>query len=392
MPRIAYFPDSFHEVNGVAHTSRNFQAYAQRHGIPFLCVRAALPASNLVAPVLAVSGSITTLDLPRGGARIRLERDLDFDPLLWRYRGEVLRALRHFAPTVIHITGPSDVGLLGLWAARKLRVPLAMGWHTNLHEYAGRRAANMLGWLPAGARGQVNRTAERATLAATLRFYRFAAVTFAPNPELIALLQTHTGKPCGHMERGLDTELFSPARRRRPPEDGRLVLGYVGRLSSEKNILRLVSLERELAARGIAAEFVIVGHGMEEGRLRAEMRNAVFPGVLRGEALAEAYADMDLFVFPSETDTFGNVVLEALASGVPELVTDKGGPKFLVREGATGFVTGVDHFADVIAGFAKMPAGKRQAMRDCARADAMKRSWDAVFDGVLAHYPGAVIP
>ena len=85
--------------------------------------------------------------------------------------------------------------------------------------------------------------------------------------------------------------------------------------------------------------FLIVGHGSEEAALRRELHEAEFAGVLRGEALAQAYANMDVLVFPSHTDTFGNVVLEALASGVPAVVTPDGGPKFIVRDGETGFVT-----------------------------------------------------
>jgi glycosyltransferase involved in cell wall biosynthesis len=84
--------------------------------------------------------------------------------------------------------------------------------------------------------------------------------------------------------------------------------------------------------------FLIVGQGAEQAWLKAQMRQAEFPGVLSGESLARAYANMDVFVFPSRTDTYGNVVLEALASGVPAIVTDSGGPRFIVRSGETGFV------------------------------------------------------
>ncbi len=111
--------------------------------------------------------------------------------------------------------------------------------------------------------------------------------------------------------------------------------------------------------------------------------------MLRGEALAQAYANMDLFVFPSHTDTFGNVVLEALASGVPAMVTPQGGPKYLVEEGVTGFVREEDGFADVVEGLMRDPA-KLAAMRKAARAAVMSRSWDAIFAGVYAGYADAV--
>lgn len=107
------------------------------------------------------------------------------------------------------------------------------------------------------------------------------------------------------------------------------MLGYVGRLSVEKNVALLPQVQRELFAPGYAVRLLIVGHGAEEELLRRALPQARFAGVLRGEALARAYADMDLLVFPSHTDTFGNVVLGRW----PAVVTPDGGPRFLVREG-----------------------------------------------------------
>ena len=134
------------------------------------------------------------------------------------------------------------------------------------------------------------------------------------------------------MRRGVDTRLFDPARRRRSDDTFRI--GYVGRLTPEKNVRFLAELGVALKAKGQDnVEFVIVGEGSEEAWLRQNVPNVTCTGVLRGDALAEAYAGMDLFAFPSRTDTFGNVVLEALASGVPAVVTDGGGPKFIVAAG-----------------------------------------------------------
>ncbi len=107
--------------------------------------------------------------------------------------------------------------------------------------------------------------------------------------------------------------------------------------------------------------------------------------MLRGVPLAQAYADMDLLVFPSHTDTFGNVVLEALASGVPAVVTPDGGPKYIVRDGETGFVRGNDGFAGAIAELARDRVRLR-TMGEAARAYAMGCSWDAVFERVYAAY------
>jgi glycosyltransferase involved in cell wall biosynthesis len=131
--------------------------------------------------------------------------------------------------------------------------------------------------------------------------------------------------------------------------------------------------------------FLIVGHGAEEGWLRERLPRAVFTGVLRGEELATAYANMDLLVFPSHTDTFGNVVLEALASGVPAIVTPDGGPCTIVRDGETGRIVADDGFAAAVAGVLGDPP-KHAEMRLAARSYALTASWDSVFEGVYAGY------
>ena len=386
-PRVAYFPDSFHEVNGVAHTSRNFEAYARRHGLPFLCVRAGKRDQPFVA-----EGPLQTLELPRGPLAIPLEQDLHFDPFFFRHAARIERTLSAFRPDIVHITGPSELGILGAWLAWKLHVPLAASWHTNVHEYAARR----LEWLtrrlgPAGRR--IGDSTQAATLHLTSRFYRLAKVLYAPNPGLCALLEGKTGRPCHLMQRGVETSIFTPEKRTRQPRDGRIVLGFVGRLSVEKNVALLPIIDRELRGRGLRPEWLIVGHGAEEAALRAAMPadSTTFAGVLRGDALAQAYANMDLLLFPSHTDTFGNVVLEALASGVPAIVTPDGGPATIVRDGHTGRIA-------TDAGFATATAQVLQdhallgAMRSNARAHALSCSWDAVFERVYAAYPVSQTP
>jgi glycosyltransferase involved in cell wall biosynthesis len=314
-----------------------------------------------------------------------MEKDLWFDPLFWRHGEEISRQLRDFRPDVIHITGPSELGIFGAYFAWRHKVRLAASWHTNLHEYSARR----LGWLtrrmPGDVGARFEHEVEAQTLATIVWFYQLAGVLFAPNEELCAMLRQRTGKPCHLMQRGVDTQLFTPERRRRGA-DCELVLGYVGRLSIEKNVALLVRVERELAAMGVrGVRFNIIGHGDEEAMLRRELRAAHFAGVLRGEALAEGYADMDVLVFPSHTDTFGNVVLEAQASGVPAVVTPDGGPKFIVRDGVTGFVRADTGFAEAIAELARDRVGL-EGMRQAARAYALGCGWDAVFARVYAGY------
>jgi glycosyltransferase involved in cell wall biosynthesis len=187
------------------------------------------------------------------------------------------------------------------------------------------------------------------------------------------------------MPRGVDATLFHPAKRKRGPEHRDPVLGFVGRLSVEKNIGLLIQVHRELIQEKKKFRFLIVGHGGDEAWLREHLPEAEFTGVLRGEELAAAYANMDLFIFPSHTDTFGNVVLEALASGVPAIVTPDGGPRTIVRDGVTGRIVPDDQFTVAInAVFAD--SARHARMREAARAYALTAGWDSVFEGIYAAY------
>lgn len=380
-PRVAFFPDSFHEVNGVAHTSRHFEAFARRHDLPFLCVR----AGDRQEP-LTMDHNVWTLELPRSFLSLPLEKDLSFDPAYLRHVPLIEDTLSRFKPDVVHITGPSEIGMLGAGLAHALDVPLAASWHTNVHEYAARRMHWLVRRLSGGNGNQAEQKIERTALAIAARFYASADVLFAPNPGLCELLERAAGRPCHLMPRGVDAELFCPTHRTRSADDSTLVLGYVGRLSIEKNVELLARVHADLTQLGVTNfRFKIVGHGAEEAWLREHLPGAEFTGVLKGGALSEAYANMDLFVFPSHTDTFGNVVLEALASGVPAVVTPDGGPCTIVCDYETGRVVPDELFAHAIADILS-DAAQQSRMRQAARAHALNASWDAVFRGVYEIY------
>jgi len=380
-PRVAYFPDSFHEVNGVAHTSRHFEAFARRRNLPFLCVRAGERAEAFVE-----EGNVWTLELPRSFLSFALEKDLRYDPAFLRHIPLVGEVLDRFKPDVIHITGPSELGTLGAGLAHHRGLPLAASWHTNVHEYLARRSHWFLRLLPERQSAVAGQKIEDLTMATAAKFYSLAQVLFAPNPELCQLLERTAGRRCHLMPRGVDAELFHPSKRQRDADDKQFVLGFVGRLSVEKNVTLLPQIQQELEAMGMTNfRFLVVGHGAELDWLRERMPRAEFPGVLKGEALSAAYANMDLFVFPSHTDTFGNVVLEALASGVPAVVTPDGGPPTIVKEGLTGSIAADDGFATAVASLLADPA-KLAGMRVAAREYALTASWDSVFEGVYSAY------
>ena len=327
---------------------------------------------------------------------VGLEKDLAFDPLFWRHADVIEEELRRFVPDLLHMTGPSELGIFAAYFAWKLHIPLAASWHTNVHEYAARRLTWLTKLLPGTWSQATAQGVEGSSLEATVRFYARAGVLFAPNLELCRMLAQRTSRPCHLMQRGVDTTAFSPKYRAPTHISGEptYTLGYVGRLSIEKNVALLPRVEQALRAAGHRVRFLIIGHGAEEERLRRAMPTAEFAGVLRGTDLARAYARMDVFVFPSHTDTFGNVVLEALASGVPAVVTPDGGPRSIVRESAsgepeTGVVAPDDDFAEAIAGILRNPE-RLASMREAALAYAATCSWDAVFDGVYSAYSGLV--
>ena len=371
--RVAFFTDTFTEINGVALTSRQLTSFALRKDRPFLCVRGGSETRQ------AREGSVTHLELARGPLSFDLDKGLRHDPILWRHHGTVVEAVKEFQPDVIHVVSPGDVSELGVYIARTLQIPLAISWHTNLHEFGAMRLKKMFSW------GWLSEFSETQILNALIVFYRLGDVLYAPNDELVEMLVERTGKPVFLMKRGIDTQLFNPARR--TVNDGILRLGYVGRITPEKSVRFLKTLDDGLRQAGVPPyRFLIVGDGSEREWLTENLKDAEIPGILRGEELATAYANMDVFTFPSRTDTFGNVVLEAFASGVPAVVTDAGGPKFIVRDGVSGFVAHSD--AEFIEYTARLlrDAGLRRSMGAAARAQASAESWDTVFEQVYEGY------
>jgi phosphatidylinositol alpha 1,6-mannosyltransferase len=242
-------------VNGVAHTSQHFEAFARNRKLPFLCVRAGDRSQ-----AFQQEGNLQTLELPRGFLSFALEKDLRFDPAFPRHIPQVWEVLERFRPDIIHITGPSEVGMVGACLAYQLKVPLAASWHTNVHEYASRRSNWFLRMLPNGPAAITGQKIEEIALATVGWFYSWAQVLFAPNFELCGMLERSTGRTCHLMSRGVDAELFTPTRRRRPFNDREFVLGFVGRLSVEKNVALLARIQQQLEALSITNfHFLIVG-------------------------------------------------------------------------------------------------------------------------------------
>jgi phosphatidylinositol alpha 1,6-mannosyltransferase len=377
--RVAYFPDSFLEVNGVAMTSNRLVSFVKGRGLPFVNVHA--------GPQTAITqeGNFTSLSLKRSPASFEMDEGLHYDLFFLRHASFVRRELEKFRPDVFHITGLNDVSNLGAYVAWKMDVALVASWHTNLHEYAATRLRARLNFLPKKTLFSLTDFIERKILDGAKLYYKMPQRLLAPNQELIDMLETGTGRPADLMIRGVDTGLYSPAKR--IAKDGIFRFGFVGRLRAEKNVRMLAELEKRLLAAGKNDfHFLIVGEGNERGFLEENMRTAELPGFLEGEALSEAYANMDVFIFPSDTDAYGNVVQEANASAVPCIVTDQGGPKFIVREGETGFVArNLDEFVKYSIELIDNPE-KLAKMKKASLDFAMTRSWDSVFENVYKTY------
>lgn len=210
-------------------------------------------------------------------------------------------------PDIVHIVTEGPLGMSALKAARKLGLPLTSSFHTNFHRYSKHYG---FGWL-------------RGIIAAHLRkLHNRTAATFVPTQALAAELGADGFKDLRVMARGVDTTLFSPARRSETLrrqwglDEQNLAVLYVGRLAAEKNLRVVVEAFNALSASRPDAKLIFVGDGPMTEKLRQQCPNAVFCGSRRGEDLAAHYASGDLFLFPSLTETFGNVTTEALASGL----------------------------------------------------------------------------
>ena len=360
-------------------TSNRLVSFVKKNSLPFVNVHAG-PATKVEQ-----QGNFTSLSLKRSLASFTMDEGLRYDPFFQRHARFVQRELEKFRPDVFHITGLNDVSILGAYLAWKMDVALVGSWHTNLHEYAKTRLRARLRFLPQKTVYGLTEFIENKILDGAKLYYKMPQRLLAPNQELIEMLERGTGRKAHLMTRGVDTELFSPAKR--TVTDGIFRFGFVGRLRAEKNVRMLVDLEKALLAAGKTNfHFLIVGEGNERGYLRESMPSAELPGFLEGEDLSEAYANMDVFIFPSDTDAYGNVIQEANASGVPCIVTDQGGPKFIVQEGETGFVArNLDDFVKYSIELIDNPE-KLARMKKASLDFALTRSWDSVFEKVYDTY------
>jgi len=264
-------------------------------------------------------------------------------------------------PDVLYIATEGPLGLTALGAARRLRIPVSTGFHTRFDDYARHYG---LGFLTP-------------TVYAYLRrFHNRADATLVPTVELATFLESNRFRNVRLLRRAVDTKLFHPqqrdeALRREWHLDGDdLAIIYIGRIAPEKNLDLAVTAFRAIQAQHPTARFVLVGDGPARKTLSAQHPDFVFAGVRRGADLARHYASGDLFLFPSVTETFGNVTLEALASGVPVVAYDYGAAREHMRATDVGACVSLHDREAFVASAVTLAndAPRRRRLRESARA------------------------
>ena len=216
-----------------------------------------------------------------------------------------------------------------------------------------------------------------------------------PSPSMIDVLRAEgVTAPVYLWPRGVDTARFHPGARshcwraERGIAPDEVVIAFVSRLVREKRVAEVAGVFARLRARGIAHRAVFVGDGPERGFLEREVPGALFEGFLSGVDLATAYASSDVFLFPSDTETFGNVTLEAMASGLPAVCANATGSRSLVDAGVTGYLADagdVPALSDAVARLVADPE-LRRVMGEAARTRSLLFSWDEAMGGLLARY------
>lgn len=286
----------------------------------------------------------------------------------------VAAALERFDPDIVHLASPFALGWRGVLAAGRLGVPTVAAYQTDVAGYTERYRLPVTTAL---AQNHVSRLHKRATL------------TLSPSRASDEDLARWGVDRVRRWGRGVDAERFHPSRRNEAwqrPNAASVIIGYVGRLAAEKQVEDLRALQEIRGTR-----LVIFGDGPLRSRLEAQLPRAVFLGHLGGDALAEALASFDIFVHPGESDTFGQTLQEAHASGVPVVATGRGGPRDLVRMGIDGWLYEPGDLEDMRMRVADLAgdAAKRRAFGVAGRAAVEQRSWEAICDQLLGHFATA---
>jgi glycosyltransferase involved in cell wall biosynthesis len=296
------------------------------------------------------------------------------------------RALRRswtqHRPDVAYVATQGPLGLSAVHAARCLRIPIFSGFHTNFDTYAKHYHAGWLRFL---------------ILRYLQSFHNQTAGTIVPSPDLRDRLRELGLKEISVIGRGVDSRLFAPEQRsanlRRAWRAGGndLVAFYVGRIAAEKNLGLAIDAYRAMQRVNNGVKFVLVGDGPLRATLQKQHPDLIFCGTQTGEQLAKHYASADIFLFPSATETFGNVTLEAMASGLVVVAYDYAAARAHIKDGETGLLAGYGDAQGFIRAAAKvaLPRQSLRIMGRQARAYAVTLDWQPIVDRFAAILLGA---
>jgi len=360
----AWFTDTLEDVNGVTTTIRKMTAAGASAGKELIVVasRSDLQLSDIPIKNFPPIGEF---ELPE----YELQK-LSFPPIL-----QILDYVQREQFSEIIISTPGPVGLTALLAAKMLNLQTSGIYHTDFPQYI--RILTEDSFLESVAWGYMHWFyGQLDTVFVNSEEYKQSWIKRGFEPDKLKILP-----------RGLDTELFHPARRdstffeKFGASNGEVRLLFVGRISREKDLDLLADAYRRLRKERLPVQLFVVGHGPYSDALAKSLPEAFFTGYLRGTELATAYASADIFVFPSTTDTFGNVILEAQASGLPVVVSDSGGPKELVVDKANGLITRSHDVEDFISAIRALVIDRalRERMAASARESVTDRSWPRAF-------------
>ncbi len=360
---IALISETFPpEINGVANTLGRLCAGLRERGHQLQLVR---PRQSADDGQRSTDELLLTRGWPLPG----------YPGLQWGQASmhKLLRRWKRRRPDVLYIATEGPLGLSALRAARRLRIPVISGFHTNFQQYSSHYGLGML----------------TRVLTNYLRwFHNRSQLTLVPSASQSLELQRRSFERVHLLARGVDSQLFHPAKRsaelRRAwgVEDGDLAVIHVGRIAAEKNLALLVRSFRALQERypGQRLKLIMVGDGPQRAGLQKELADAVFCGVQRDQALAAHYASADLFLFPSLSETFGNVLLEALASGLAVVAYDQAAAAQHIRHGHNGALAmpgDEEAFIDSACWLLEDPETLRR-VRLNARQHASRQGWPAI--------------
>lgn len=365
--KIVYFTESLYpHVDGVSRTLARLFRTLEEQAIDFRVFSPFLPPADI---------SWRERVHPVGSIRFPLYRDYRVSsPRM----GEITRLLDHFDPDLIHLVSPTPLAYRAQRLAQRRGIPVVASFHTHFVSYFRFYG---IGWM------------EGFGWSLLRGFYRGCERVYAPSPSLVRELTSEGIENVELWSRGIDLTGFNPAhrdeaiRRRVGGDESTPVLLLVSRLVQEKDLADLVAVERWLRSRGVRFTLVLVGDGPMRRALERALPKAIFVGHADHD-LSGWYASADVFVFPSTTETLGNVVLEALASGLPCVVVNRGGPQDLIMHGENGFIAeanDIESLGDHLRRLLEDPALRRR-MSDQARQSAHSRSWDEINGGLLASY------